>query len=173
MMTSRLQRDGTVPANEVFMTVVAPRPFFIRATADEKDLHWLRPGLAGRAVLTGYPDLKLPAKLVQLSTVPREAGTFEARIAVEPGEGTAALMPGMACTVKFVPYRKDDALTVPASVVFTDGTDDGAHYVYCLNKNGKPEKRAVKVGKTVGDKTEVLEGLQPGDRIQASKPEGQ
>jgi multidrug efflux pump subunit AcrA (membrane-fusion protein) len=74
----------------------------------------------------------------------------------------------MACSVKFVPFRKE-ALAVPAGAVFSDDEDEG-HYVYPHSGKGKPTKRAVKVGKTVGGKTEIVEGLKEGDEILTAKP---
>ena len=47
--------------------------------------------------------------------MPREAGKFEAVIAVDLGDRETPSSLGMAGTVKFVPYRKDDALTVPST----------------------------------------------------------
>src|SRR5262249_24945327 len=114
----KLQRGGMIAPEETFITIVNSRPKFIRATVEEKELHLLRPGLHGKAVVTGYPDVKLPAELVRISAIPQTPGKFDARIAVQPGQDAGAVTPGMECTVKFVPYQKSDALTVPASAVF-------------------------------------------------------
>ena len=78
----------------------------------------------------------------------------------------------MACTLKFTTHRAADALTVPSSAVFEDEAEDGAitRVVYLPAKDGKPEKRVVKTGKSAGGKTEILEGLHAGDEILTSKP---
>ena len=44
------------------------------------------------------------------------------------------------------------------------------HVVYLPGKQGKPEKRTVKTGKTAGGKTEILTGLRAGDEVLGSKP---
>lgn len=169
MVTPKLQPGGIVMPDEVLLTVVTPRPFYVEATVEEKDLYRLKPDLKGKAVLTGFPDVKLPATVKGVSAVPLTPGSFAARVAVEPGQGAEALMPGMACAVKLVVYRKDDALTVPATAVFQD--DDGdEHYVYLTVKRGKPEKRVVQVGQTANGKTEIVQGLRAGDTILAAKP---
>jgi len=127
--------------------------------------------LKGKAAVAGYPDLKLPAELKHVSAVPESAGKFEARIAVRLELDASVVMPGMACTVHFVPYHKKEALTVPSSAVFTDDDDEDAHYVYVPTEAGKSEKRTVKIGKKSEHKTEILEGLREGDEILTSKPE--
>ena len=167
----KLHRGGMIAPEETFMTIVNSRPAFVRATIEEKELHLLRPGMKGKAVVSGYPDLKLPAELVRISAIATTPGKFDARIAVTLGPDTKAITPGMECTVKFVAYEKSDALTVPATAVFTDDGDADDHYVYLISKGSAPAKHPVKVGRTGGGKTEIDSGLNAGDEILTSKPE--
>jgi HlyD family secretion protein len=168
----KLQPGGAVMPDEVFMTVVTTRPVFVYAMVEEKDLHWLRPGQTGKAVPTGFPDAKFAVRLTEVSAVPQPSGGFLARAAVTGGADADVLQPGMACAVKITAYQKKDALKVPATAVFTDDGEDDDHYVYLAAREGSPQKRSVKVGKTVGDRTEILEGLREGDEILLAKPEG-
>ncbi len=166
--SAKLRRNGSVSANEVFMTIVSPQARLVRATVEEKDLHALRIDLAGEATPVGFPDLKLPARLTQLSLAPRGAGNFEAKVTIEASGKDQTIMPGMACSVKFVSYRNDNALLAPAAAVFRDGAEDSS-YVYVAS-NGQPRKTAVKTGKTSGGKTEITEGVSAGDEIYTAKP---
>jgi multidrug efflux pump subunit AcrA (membrane-fusion protein) len=171
----KLHEGGSLAADDVFMTVVAPRPLVLSTTVEEKDVALFRKGLKGKATLTAFPELKLPAEVVELEAVPQTPGHFRAKITVtlghnrEEARNTEGVKPGMACAVHFVPFLRKDALAVPAGAVFSDDEDEG-HYVYLHSDKGQPTKRAVKVGKTVGGKTEVLDGLKPGDEILTSKP---
>ncbi len=167
-VSPRLSKGGVLTPQEVFMTVVAPRPAFVRCSVEEKDLHLLHPGMQGRAVPTGYPDRKLPARLVAISAVPLSAGVFDARVEVDLSV-TPAVLPGMACSARIVSYRKDDALTVPESAVFAD-PDGEEHHVFLPGGDGKSTRRAVVVGKVVGGRAEILDGLKEGDEILAAKP---
>lgn len=79
----------------------------------------------------------------------------------------------MGCSVKIVLYRKDEALLVPATAVFEDDSaDPPSSYVYLagLEKDGKHAKRPVKIGKSSGGKTEIVQGLAQGDEILTAKP---
>lgn len=151
------------------------RPIDIRATVDEKDLLGLtRPGMV-KALVTATvdPEHPLPVRLMSVLPVSREAGKFDAVFALETGEPPSVIKPGMACTVKVVLYRKADALTVPASAVFEDDWADGlAYFVYLArpDKDGKHPRRPVKIGKSAGGKTEIVDGLAEGDEILTSKP---
>ena len=149
------------------MTVVTPRPSFIHAVVEEKDLHWLRSGMKGKALVAGYPDLKLPATLVQVSAVPQTPGSFLARVSIEAGADSDKLMPGMACSVKFVPHSKKEALVVPSGAV---REEDNKYVVHVARKNGKPQTREVTPGRTEGEHTEILSGLQEGEEILLERP---
>jgi multidrug resistance efflux pump len=164
-VTPRLQHSGTLTPDEVFMTVVTTRPLLVHATVDEKDLHWLKTGLKGKATPNGYPDVRLPVELTGLATVPQTAGSFAAVFKVDPGRVPESVMPGMGCTVKVDAYRNETALTLPPSAVF--GDDEDERYVY---RAGSKEKVPVQVGPTCGDRVEILGGLKEGDEVLASKP---
>jgi hypothetical protein len=171
----KLRKGGVIAPDEVFITVVVARPIDVRASVDEKDLAALaRPAqLSGLVVPAFDPARHLRGRLASILPVPHEAGKFEAKVDVELGDDHTTIKPGMACTVKFVPYRKDDVLSVPASAVLEETSEDAiASYVYLAkaDKAGKFPKRSVKIGRSSGGKTEILEGLVEGDEILTSKP---
>ena len=165
-----LRLGGKISPGDVFMTIVKPRPVRIRATVPEKELHWMRRGLKGAVVPAGYPDLKLSSSITEIATVPFTAGSFTAWLKVSLGSEAEALMPGMACSVKLVPYLERHALTVLEKAVFTDEIDDRKQYVYLLDKNGKPRKQRVTVGPKSEEKVQILEGLSEEDQILLERP---
>jgi multidrug resistance efflux pump len=160
----RLQRGGNLMPDEVFLTVVAPRTLVVDASAEEKDLHWLKPGQKGTAVPAGFPDLRVPVELASLSAVPQAPGTFAAVFKVDAARAPESVAAGMACTVKLKAYHNESALFLPPSAVFDD---DEEHYVY---RAGTKEKAPVQVGKHSDDKVEILGGLKEGDEVLASRP---
>ena len=169
-MADSLRRNGAIMPNQVVMTVVRPRPMFIRATAPEEQLHHLRPGLKGVATPAGYPDLKLPATIDDVSDVPTAPGSFDARLHVVLDRGAKWLMPGMTCKVKLVPYLKKNAIAVPPKAVTTDELDDRKHFVQVLDKDGKPKKLAVTLGEKTDKQVEILKGLTEGDKVLLESP---
>ena len=171
----RLQKGGIIAPEEVFITVVSVRPIDVRASVDEKDLL----ALTGPALLKGFvaptvdPERRLPVRLTSVLPIAREPGKFDAVFAVDIGEAHSVIKPGMACSVKLVLYRKRDALTVPATAVFEDDWADALSYFVYLakpDKDGNYPKRTVKVGKSAGGKTEIVDGLAAGDEILTGKP---
>jgi multidrug resistance efflux pump len=162
-VTSRLQRKGSLTPEEVFMTIVELQPLVIHTNVDEKDIHWMKKGLKGKAIPVGFPDQKLPVEAE--SVVPALQGSsFAVVCKLDAAHLPEGLVPGMACTVKFTPYHKDAVLSLPASAVFDD---DEGHHVY---RAGSKEQTKVEVGNTVGDQIEILGGLKEGDEVLRNKP---
>jgi len=119
--------------------------------------------------------------------------TYEARLAVTNPE--LLLRPGMTATVNIVTRESDNALLVPSAALrFTPPTPStgrsfslgdlfnpgrgrmrgfgqrggqagqAGRAVYVL-ENGEPVRRQVEVGATSGDMTEIVSGLNEGDRV--------
>ncbi len=166
-LASKLIPSGTVAPDEVILTVVNPRPVVVHLTLDEKDVHLLKPGTKGTAKLLVNPDRKIPARVTKLATVPTTPGKYAAVVALDLGADDAQFMPGMACSVKFAPYSKKDALVVPARAVHDE---DDKQIVYVARKGAKPEAREVRIGKTEGDQTEIVSGLREGEEILLERP---
>ncbi|MBX3414278.1 MAG: HlyD family efflux transporter periplasmic adaptor subunit [Pirellulales bacterium] len=170
-MAEQIRRGGNVSAQQALMTIVVPRPMFVRAKLPEKELAQVAIGQQGRAVPTGFPDTKLVAAVSRISPIPVSEGHFDARVTVDLGPGHEALMPGMQCSVKLVPYRQAEAIAVPSKALFTDDLDDANRYVLVVGKDGEHARRDVTVGKVSGDRTEIVGGLAAGEKILLEKPE--
>ena len=151
------------------MTIVQPRPVQIRWLVEEKDAALVTSGLTGTARFAFRPELKAPAKVVRVAAAPSAPGQFEVMIAVELSSGHDGITPGMACTAKFTPYAKSNAVTVPAAAVFEEGEKT---VVFVADGPGKHQMREVTVGRTFGNRTEILGGLQSGEEIMLDRPEG-
>jgi len=165
-----LHPGGDVTSGQIFMTVVQTRPMMLRATVSERDLHWMRPGLAGTLEATGYPDLKLSATLSKVDAFPAIGGKFETLFTVNLDKSAEVLVPEMTGTIKLVPYLNKEALAIPSSALFTEELDDQQQYVYVAPKEGKPQKQPVTAGKKSDDRVEIVKGLAVGDRILLEKP---
>ena len=66
-------------------------------------------------------------------------------------------------------YRHPSAILVPKAAVAEEG-DAEEEYVYLVDGKDKKKQR-VRVGRSVGDRLEILRGLNPGDKILAKNPD--
>jgi HlyD family secretion protein len=173
-VASELQPGHSAQPHEVLMTIIEPSSLAVRAVVPESQLHLLQAGLTGRVVATAFPDERLSATLGELPKYPDVSGKFPVRLTLDAAR-LAKLehrpAPGMTCTVKLVPFKKTDALAIPAKGVFSDEGADSPDYVF-VELDGKPQRREVKVGHRSGDQAEITDGLKEGDKVLLKRPEG-
>jgi hypothetical protein len=169
-VAAALRPEGTVAPKQVIVTIVKPRPMFVRASLPEASLHLVAAGIAGRATPTAWPNVRVPVAVEQVSVLPVADGTYDVRLSAEAGEDAAAVLPGMAASIKLTSYRNAEALTVPESAVFAEEEDDSLRYVYLVTGEGQNEKREVTVGRSSEGRIEIVAGLEEGQEILSVKP---
>lgn len=118
------------------------------------------------AELAGAPGLRFPVRIREVSQVADPTTqTFIIRVAMRAPDGVNVL-PGMSATVT-MDYRRAGVLGrrifVPVSAVAN--LDTGEQVAWVLGPDAKVTKRRIVLGAVVGGRIEVVEGLQPGDRI--------
>ena len=164
-----LVQGASIQPGAVLMTVVRNENLFIRATAEEKQLVDLHPGDAVAVSPAAIPGEKLTGSIKSLSTIPVSPGKFDVQIDVELDEQANRIVAGMGCSAVIEVYQHPSAILVPKAAVAEEG-DDAEQYVYLFD--GKENKKQrVRVGRTVGDRLEILRGLNPGDKILSKNPD--
>jgi RND family efflux transporter MFP subunit len=118
------------------------------------------------AELSGAPGLQFPIRLREIAQVADPTTqTFKVRTAMQAPDGIRAL-PGMTAVVT-VTYRRAQILgnrmLIPLSAVFKDA--DGKQVVWVVGPDFVVGRRMVKLGEPTGGDIEIVEGLQPGDKI--------
>jgi HlyD family secretion protein len=164
------RRGAPVQPNDIFMTIVQPRPLVIRATVPESHFQHVRPGLQAVVQPEGFSGPKLSAIVERVSAIPLGSSGFDCQLTVASEGLVSAIVPGISCDLKMIAYKKSDALTVPPKAIFTEELDLAKQYVYLLGKDGKTSKRVVTLGERNEKQVEVLQGLAAGDEILLEKP---
>lgn len=119
----------------------------------------------GNDVTVRFPDLqrdvngKISYSSKNINALNR---TFNVEVALSSDED---FHPNMLAILKIADYKKEAALVVPVNVV--QNSEIGKYVMVAQQKNGKmiAQKRQVKTGQSYADKTEIVEGLQPGDKV--------
>jgi HlyD family secretion protein len=101
------------------------------------------------------------------AVVEQNVTSFEVRIALDTGK--ELLRSGMNVNAIFSGKRTSNALTVPTTAI---GSKKGKTGVYIPGENNEPKFKEIKVGSTVRDKIQVLEGLNSGDLVFIDIPPG-
>ncbi|MEL7050614.1 MAG: efflux RND transporter periplasmic adaptor subunit [Cyanobacteria bacterium J06588_5] len=84
--------------------------------------------------------------------------------------GIAQLRSNMNTNVTFLGDRLEEALVIPAVAVITQGGESG---VLVPGENGRAEFEPVVLGAPTGDRIQILDGLDEGDRVFIDLPPGQ
>lgn len=159
-----LVTHGRPPVNRPIATFVpAGAKLALVAFLDEASARTLKTDLTGNASLAGREDLDIPAKITTLATAPGPDGTYRADLAATwPKE--ISPVTGSTAKITVEAYRNDKAIAVPTKAI-SQGPNGWTVDVKLTD--GKTEKRVVKRGRSSGDRTEILSGLEVGQVIVA------
>jgi RND family efflux transporter MFP subunit len=144
------------------MTLVGAGEIEMRGLIDEIDVALVKVGQAANITVDALPDEILEGTVAFVSPT----GTsligvvyYETTITLEvPVEG---LRDGMTATAEVVIERRDDVLVIPNKCL--QGTLDSPKVV--LFVDGQEEERDITLGLSDGIDTEVLSGLEEGDKV--------
>jgi HlyD family secretion protein len=139
---------------------------YISAPIDEVDAPRIREGLPARISLDAFPGQTFPGHVRRVAPYvldqEKQARTVEIEAVFDDAE-KAGLLAGYSADVEVVLEERGDALRLPSSVILPDKT------VYVLDAaTGKLAKRAVQTGIANWEFTEILSGVNAGDRVVSS-----
>ncbi len=115
----------------------------------------------GQPVQISYPnsDRKFNGTIRGFGIRPlANTATYPVEIVVSPN---GFLIPGMVVSARILTARLNDLLYTPITNIVKEFD---RNYVYVVNGN-KAEKRAVELGRIIGENVELLSGVQAGEKI--------
>ncbi|MFM7450616.1 MAG: efflux RND transporter periplasmic adaptor subunit [Leptolyngbyaceae cyanobacterium] len=143
----------------------------VLAKVPEVDIGQIRLGQTVEIRADSYPDRVFKGKVRLISpeaVVEQNVTSFQVRVQIVTGMDK--LRSGMNTDLTFIGKPLDNALIVPTVAIVTNKGETG---VLIPGSNNKPRFQAVTIGQTIGNQTQILEGLQEGDRVYTELPEGQ
>jgi len=150
-------------------TIVDMESREIEVDVNEAYINRVRDGQRVEAVLDAYPDWKVPGRVISIvPTADRQKATVRVRIGFEQLD--PRILPDMGIKVRFL---EDRDAAVPASPTLDSralvrGEDGTSVWVV---RDGKVERRTVKVGEEQDGQVVVLEGLQGGEAVVVEPPQ--
>ena len=164
VVTERKVMQGqSVMPGEMLYTIADFSRVWVEAEVRGADAATIRVGTTADIEITGLPGRSFTGRVEYVyPMVEAAARTTRARIAVANAEG--ALKPGMYATVHLTTLSRA-ALTVPTSAVLHTGE---RAMVFVDMGGGRLMPHDVELGRVAGDFTEVLVGVEPGQRVVTS-----
>jgi HlyD family secretion protein len=139
---------------------------YISAPIDEVDAPRVRAGLPARISLDAFPDQSFPGRVRRVAPYvldqEKQARTVEIEAEFDDPE-KAGLLAGYSADVEVILEERAETLRLPSSVILPDKT------VYFFDAaSGTIVARAIETGIANWEFTEILSGLDAGDRVVSS-----
>jgi RND family efflux transporter MFP subunit len=153
-------------------TLVDMASLEVEVDVNESYISRVRPGQRVTATLDAYPDWAIPAAVI--TTIPaadRQKATVKVRVAFEALD--PRILPDMGVKVAFHAEPEAGAAAAERPAVLVPRTAvrgaPGSEVVFVV-RDGRAERRAVRVGGTRGEQTEIVAGVAPGEEVVAAGP---
>jgi len=157
-------RNNGIRPGAVYMVIVEPNAMKLTTTIPEQQLYRAKPGAAGWATPSGYPDKAVKVTLESVGHIAMIPGQYDATLSLD---GPADVTAGMTAKAHLNVYESDTALVVPLKAV--DLSDPTEPTIHVLNDDGEPTERRVKLGWRSDEQVEILDGLQAGQAVRIDK----
>lgn len=161
---ARLVEPGQIvqPGRALLTLALTGAPQLI-AQADERFLEQLQVGQSVMVVADAYPGQRFAARVQSIAPlVDAQRGSVEVKFSL-PQSAPAFLREDMTLSVEVETAHRDAALAVPAGAL--RGAPGAANNLVWIERRGRVEQRAVRLGLRTLEAAEVLEGLAAGDVV--------
>jgi Cu(I)/Ag(I) efflux system membrane fusion protein len=163
VVEKKVVRGQATTAGEQLYTIADLTDLWIDVQLREADAAAVQIGSGADVEFAGLPGRTFKGRVEFVyPTVAQEARTVRARVAVTNSDGV--LKPGMYATVRVMTPARS-ALTVPNAAVIRTGE---RNIVFVDMGGGELMPHEVQLGPTVGEYTEVLAGVDAGQRVVTS-----
>ncbi|MES2116182.1 MAG: efflux RND transporter periplasmic adaptor subunit [Pseudomonadota bacterium] len=137
---------------------------WLLAEVPESQVPKVRPGMAVSASFAGAPQRSYTGRVRELlPSVNAASRTVQARLELDNRDG--ALIPGMLMQVHLEGARAEPRLLVPTEAIITSGK---RAVVLVADEQRGMRAVAVTAGRELGDDTEIVSGLEEGQKVVAS-----
>ena len=139
------------------------------AQVTELDIGQLKPGQKVKIVADAYPDREFTGEIKRIAPeaiIEENVTSFEVRVKLLTGQDV--LRSKMNVDVTFIGEELSNSLVVPTVAIFTENGEQG---VMIPGENNKPQFTPVKVGLYLGDKTQIISGIEPEQKVFIDLPE--
>jgi RND family efflux transporter MFP subunit len=163
-------QEGTQPATgRPAITLVDDSNYYVEVTVDETDIGKVEEGQPVEITLDAYPNVVVEGEIETIAPAPEDGNgaglvSYPVRVVLHPTD-EIEVRDGMTANVVIRTQVISDILLVPNWSVRTDQSSGETYtYCYCL-RDGVPQRTPVTVGARNETYTQILSGLEEGDRV--------
>ena len=149
---------ASMPPTPLF-EIVNTSKLKLKVTVNESQVTALKVGDSVKITTTVFPNKEFLGKITFIATMADASLNFPVEIEVE-NNSTAAIKAGMYGTANFI-TKKQKMLVVPRKA-YIGSVNENEVFVYL---NGIAKLKKVTSGKIIGDKVQILSGLNEGEQV--------
>jgi HlyD family secretion protein len=158
-------RGEQVGPGTAVVTLVDTSRIRVDVVVDETDVAEVQPGQPATLTLDALPGRRIAGQVAVVApagTVQNGVVSYTVQVQLDPSH-TTGIRSGMTATAAIVTARKEDVVLLPSRALRTQGQ---GRTVEVLEADGQTTTtRQVQVGMASDQMTEIVGGLQPGDRV--------
>lgn len=140
---------------------------YVSAPIDEVDAASIRPGMQATVTLDAFADRRFSGRLRRVAPYvqdwERQARTVEVEVELDDTEDTRDLLVGYSADVEIILDTREKVLRIPTEAVM-----EGYRVLLFQASTGTLVERSFEAGLSNWQDTEILSGLQEGDRVVVS-----
>lgn len=149
-----------MPATQLF-DIVNVSKLKLKVNVNESQVAGLRVGSTTNVVASVYPDKTFSGKITFIAAKADETLNFPVEIEIT-NNANKDLKAGMYGTAKFASNQQKQALRIVPRNAFVGSVSSNQVFVI---ENGTAKLKTVTAGRILGDKVEILDGLQEGEQV--------
>jgi RND family efflux transporter MFP subunit len=154
--------EQVAPGQPVLVVGNTGGGWVVRAALADRDVVRVQPGGAAEVTFDAFPDRRFPARIVEIAAAADpQTGTYEMKVAVEP-EG-ARFVQGLVAKVTVADPDAENVAVVPVTSLLE--ADGRLATVFVVAESGVAKRVAVRTGRLIGERIEIVDGLALGDRV--------
>lgn len=150
----------SVGVGDVLFTIVDTDNMYAESGVSEKDVARIKVGQKALIEIDALDKKVLEGRVETISPVINEQSkTYPIKVLIKNTDNE--LKGGMFANVEIIVDTHRDVIAIPKDAVLNEG---GKYYVF-IEKDGKAEKRIVKLGYSNDDYYEILKGVKKGEKV--------
>ena len=166
VLTRLVEPGDTVVPGDVLLEIAADAPGEILLPLDEKNLSRLAIGQSATCIADAFPDRPFAATVHHIAPgIDPARGTVDVRLRIDPAAGF--VRQDMTVTATILTGSRDAALAVPNDALIGASAGSDRAQVLVL-RGGRLQREDVRLGLRGLAMSEVLEGLEAGERVVAA-----
>ncbi len=162
VVTARNYESGDLFAQQPILHIMQIDPLKVIANISEQYFSNVKVGMPVKLTVDIFPDEEFTGT-VSLIYPALDPTTRTFKVEVKVPNAKRTLRPGMYARTTFDMGSKEGVMVPDVAVPKQVGSAE--RYLYVIEGDSVAERRSIKVGRQVGDRVDILSGVEPGEQV--------